>query len=140
MPLAASPPPPAAPPPPPGEVPAAHRCARAAKERAGRMRVRGRGAPRPRSARRCPRCCRVRGLDCEEGRDRGPFCSLPTPWAWGVLWFVPCSLGLAGEAGPEARGLQCACASDARPSPARRCSVGRGAAGSAGEPRRGSVR
>ncbi|XP_023104045.1 leucine-rich repeat-containing protein 24 isoform X2 [Felis catus] len=41
------------------------------------MRVRGRGAPRPRGARRCPRCCR--GFEREEGRGRGPFYFPPSP-------------------------------------------------------------
>ncbi|CAK7289214.1 Leucine-rich repeat-containing protein 24 [Vulpes lagopus] len=57
------------------------------------MRVRGRGAPRPRSARRCPRCCRVRGRDREEGRSRGPFRSLRSPRASGGLHFGPRSPG-----------------------------------------------
>lgn len=106
------------------------------------MRVRGRGAPRPRGARRCPRCCR--GFEREEGRGRGPFYSPPphppTPRAWGVLWFGPRLQGQAPAARLEAQGLQYACASGVRPSPALHCSVGLGASGSAGEPRRGSVR
>ncbi|XP_072601964.1 leucine-rich repeat-containing protein 24 isoform X3 [Vulpes vulpes] len=70
------------------------------------MRVRGRGAPRPRSARRCPRCCRVRGRDREEGRSRGPFRSLRSPRASG-LGRPPLRASLArdaADAGPEARG------------------------------------
>ncbi|KAM8937071.1 leucine-rich repeat-containing protein 24 isoform 2-T2 [Lycaon pictus] len=53
------------------------------------MRVRGRGAPRHLSAWRCPRCCRVRGRDREEGRSRGPFRSLRSPRASGGHRFGP---------------------------------------------------